>query len=45
MPEQNMQEDTETENYIRIIQINLNKSEKAHLNIINKKVSTNYDIM
>ena len=43
--EQNMQEDTETENYIRIIQINLNKSKKAHLDIINKNVSTNYNLM
>jgi hypothetical protein len=30
---------------IRILQINLNKSEKAHLDIINEKVSQNYDIM
>ena len=30
---------------IRILQINLNKSEKAHLDILNDKVSQNYDIM
>jgi hypothetical protein len=28
-----------------ILQINLNKSEKAHLDIINKQVSQNYDII
>ena len=30
---------------IRILQCNLNKSEKAHLDIINEKVSRNYDII
>jgi ribonuclease HI len=30
---------------LRILQINLNKSEKAHLDIINEKVSQNYDII
>ena len=30
---------------IRLLQINLNKSEKAHLDIINEEVSNNYDIM
>src|ERR1700679_1297583 len=30
---------------LRILQINLNKSEKAHLDIINKRVSQNYDII
>ena len=30
---------------IRIMQINLNKSEKAHLDIINENVSQKYDIM
>ena len=30
---------------LRIIQINLNKSEKAHLDIINERVSRDYDIM
>lgn len=30
---------------IRILQCNLNKSEKAHLDIINEKVSRKYDIM
>jgi hypothetical protein len=30
---------------IRMLQINLNKSEKAHLNIINERVSQNYEIM
>ena len=39
------QEQTENTNYLWIIQFNLNKSEKAHLNIINKKVSANYNIM
>jgi hypothetical protein len=32
-------------NSLRILQINLNKSEKAHLDILNSKVSQNYDIM
>ena len=30
---------------IKILQINLNKSEKAHLDIINDKVSSKYDLM
>lgn len=30
---------------IRILQCNLNKSEKAHLDIINEKVSRNYNII
>ena len=30
---------------LRILQINLNKSEKAHLDIINERVSEKYDIM
>src|SRR5882762_7376374 len=30
---------------IRILQINLNKSEKAHLDIINERTSRKYDIM
>ena len=30
---------------IRILQCNLNKSERAHLDIINEKVSMKYDIM
>ena len=30
---------------LRIMQINLNKSEKAHLDIINEKVSRHYDLM
>lgn len=30
---------------IRIFQINLNKSQKAHLEVINERVSQNYDIM
>lgn len=30
---------------IRILQINLNKSEKVHLDIINEKVSSKYDII
>ena len=32
-------------NTLRILQINLNKSEKAHLDIINENVSQMYDIM
>ena len=43
--QQQAQNQTENDEYLCIIQINLNKSEKAHLDIINKKVSTNYDIM
>ena len=39
------QEQTENDEYLWIIQVNLNKSEKAHLDIINEKISTNYDIM
>jgi hypothetical protein len=30
---------------IRILQINLNKSEKAHLDIMNEKISNKYDII
>ena len=30
---------------IKILQINLNKSEKAHLDIVNDRLSQNYDIM
>jgi hypothetical protein len=30
---------------LRILQINLNKSEKAHLELINDKLSTNWDIL
>jgi Endonuclease-reverse transcriptase len=49
MPEQpneheNQQEEAPPTN-LRILQINLNKSEKAHLDIINDKVSSRYDIM
>jgi endonuclease/exonuclease/phosphatase family metal-dependent hydrolase len=49
MPEQpneheNQQEEVPPTN-LRILQINLNKSEKAHLDIINDKVSSRYDIM
>ena len=36
---------TGEEKSIKIFQINLNKSEKAHLEIINKKVSKLYNIM
>jgi hypothetical protein len=32
-------------NSIRLLQINLNKSERAHLAIINERVSQNYDII
>ena len=35
----------DVENSIKILQINLNKSEKAHLNIINEKVSHIYNII
>ena len=41
-PPQAPQENT---NSIRILQINLNKSEKAHLDIINENVSKNYDLI
>jgi ribonuclease HI/endonuclease/exonuclease/phosphatase family metal-dependent hydrolase len=37
--------ETEADKSIKIFQINLNKSEKAHLEIINEKVSQKYDIM
>ena len=36
---------TETHKRIKILQINLNKSEKAHLDIMNDKVSLNYDVI
>ena len=46
MPEQPNENDQQNiNNRLRILQINLNKSEKAHLDIINGKVSKNYDIM
>ena len=35
----------DNEQRIRILQINLNKSDKAHLDIVKKEVSDNYDIM
>ena len=38
-------DNTETHKSIKILQINLSKSEKAHLDIINDKVSLNYDII
>ena len=38
-------DNTETHKSIKILQINLNKSEKAHLDIINDKVSLNYNII
>ena len=38
-------DDQENPNNLVILQINLNKSEKAHLDIINEKVSEKYDIM
>ena len=37
--------ETEADKSIKIFQINLNKSEKAHLEIINEKVSQKYDVM
>lgn len=43
-PEQE-REGTGNTNHLQLIQISLNKSERAHFNIINKKVSTKYDIM
>jgi exonuclease III len=46
MPERpEAQREQENPNSIRILQINLNKSEKAHLDIINERVSVNYDII
>ena len=46
MPE-NPQANNETDNSnrLRIFQINLNKSERAHLDILNENVSQKYDIM
>lgn len=35
----------ESHKNIKILQINLNKSEKAHLDIINDKVSMNYNVI
>lgn len=40
-----IQEQTKIINSLNIIQINLNKSGKAYLDIINKKVSKNYNLM
>ena len=34
-----------TEEKLRILQINLNKSQKAHLDIVNEEISQNYDII
>ena len=47
MPEhpQPPQVQPEPNNSIRILQINLNKSKKAHLDIINENISKNYDIL
>ena len=47
MPEhpEDPQDRPEDLNRLRILQINLNKSERAHLDIINEKVSNNYDII
>ena len=47
MPEPHQPPQTQQENNdsIRILQINLNKSEKAHLDIINENVSKNYDLI
>jgi hypothetical protein len=47
MPERPIapQDNTAINDSIRILQINLNKSEKAHLDILNEKVSQHYDIM
>ena len=38
-------EQEDVKDRISILQINLNKSEKAHLDIINERVSHNYDII
>ena len=38
-------ETADTNGQLRILQINLNKSEKAHLDIINERVSNSYDII
>lgn len=40
-----MQDNTVNPDHIKIIQINLNKSEKAHLDLINDRVSQKYDLM
>ena len=42
-PEPNLQQDDTKK--IAILQINLNKSERAHLDIINENVSQKYDII
>ena len=44
-PPEPPQDQADTENKLKIIQINLNKSEKAHLDIINERVSAKYDLM
>jgi hypothetical protein len=41
----NNQTGTEEDKSIKILQINLNKSEKAHLEVINEQVSQLYDII
>ena len=43
--QEQMQEQMENTNNLQIIQINLNKSKKAHLDIINGRTSKHYDIM
>ena len=47
MPERPVmpQEMDEENEKLRILQINLNKSEKAHLDIINEKLSGEYDVI
>ena len=37
--------ETDVDKNIKILQINLNKSEKAHLEIINENMSQKYDII
>jgi hypothetical protein len=41
----NLQQDEPEPKSIIIMQINLNKSEKAHLDLINENVSQKYDII
>jgi hypothetical protein len=44
-PQNNIDQDTHNNEKLRLLQINLNKSEKAHLDIINEEVSHSYNIM
>jgi hypothetical protein len=46
MPEQPEEhQDSNNNETLRLLQINLNKSEKAHLDIINENLSQDYDLI